>query len=42
MKYLLDTDAFSDIVRGTPNVEAHFLSIPPAAEAASTSATEFS
>ena len=28
MKYLLDTDAFSDIVRGTPNVEAHFSSIP--------------
>jgi predicted nucleic acid-binding protein len=29
MKYLLDTDAFSDIVRGTPNVEARFSSVPP-------------
>jgi len=24
MKYLLDTDAFSDIVRGVPDVEARF------------------
>jgi tRNA(fMet)-specific endonuclease VapC len=28
MKYLLDTDAFSDIVRGNINVEARFSSIP--------------
>ncbi len=29
MKYLLDTDAFSDIVRGVPNVKWRFSHAPP-------------
>jgi tRNA(fMet)-specific endonuclease VapC len=36
MKYLLDTDAFSDIVRSVPNVVARFSSVTPSLVSVST------